>query len=235
MTVNFPTGGGATTITEADFTGTSQCHIDITSIISDYYELPAQLQTELVAIDANFTCTYSEANKQYTIANSSQNFDISFSTAAGLTLGYTASGSTNVSTTSSDNRPYYVMEPQHDGRTQYSDTYEPEGVASIGVSDSGNTTIGLARSASPKYIDWRQTFETRAATQKHKGTTAIPWTWEHFFEHVRTIHPFAVKDGYDNAVFNLRAEGSHFRPEIQTPDFDDQWHIPFATILRGRL
>ena len=64
----------------------------------------------------------------------------------------------------------------------------------------------------------------------------MPWTWEHLFEHCRTVYPIKVvdSDNYDDVEVFLRPEGAVFNPEAQTPDYDAQWHIPLQTVLAGR-
>lgn len=230
VSVTYPTGVTTTVIDEDDFTTTKVCHLDLSADISSHTNIAAELQTRLQLIHAGFTCTFSESTMAYTIAHSTTNFDISYSTAAQNTLGFTAN-SNNVMSVTSTVRPYYVIQTQHDGRSNYTDRYEPDQIASLAISDAGTDFIGMARTGTPKYVDWRQQFETHAATMTHKATAAVPWTWQHLFEHARTVHPILVKDGYDNSIYRLRPEGSVFAPERQTQDFDDQWHIGFQAAL----
>lgn len=230
VTVTYPSGGSQTVITEADFSSPKVCHIDLNATIGTHNDLAGLLETELKAIHTGFSCSFNELALTYSISHSTTNFDISFSTAAQRTLGFTA-GSTNVASVTSTVRPYYVVDAAHAGRSSYSDRYEPDDVASLAISDSGEVFVGMARTASPAFVDWRQQFETREATFKHVATTAVPWTWQHLFEHTRTVHPLLVKDGYDDSVYHLRPDGSSFKPEPQTPDYDDQWHLSFRTVL----
>ena len=230
--VSNPGGTFNASVDESDFSSTKISHTNMSSDESDYIQLAGALQTALQAIHANFSCTFSESTLAYTIANSSVNFDITFSTAARQTLGFSGND-TNKASVTSDVRPYYLIQAQHDGRSVFSGHYEPDAIASQAMSDSGNAVVGLARTASPVFVDWRQQFETRASTFKLQATSAVPWTWQHFFELCRTVHPFAVVDGYEDATYRLRPEGSVFRPEAQTPDFDDQWHVPLMALYRG--
>ena len=233
LTVDDNGGGSPTEYDEDDLSSTLAAHIAIASTPA-YSSLTSMLNTALSSEPVSVS--FSTATYRYTITytGGGSGFDLTFSQAAADSMGFSTLVHTNQTSITSDQVPYYLIETQVDGRSAYSRDFEPDGIASQAISDDGTSIFGLARTASPKFLDWRQQFETLESTFKAEATT-VPWTWEHFFEHARTVHPIQVVDGYDDMECWLRADGATFRPEPQTPDYDSQWHIPFRVVLIGRI
>lgn len=234
LTIDDNGAGSPLVYTESNFGSQLVAHVDSVASGLTYADLVGELNTAIAA--EPITVTFSAASGQYTFTYTGvgTGFDLTFSTVAARVFGFSTTVHTNKASIQSDVRPYYEILGQTTGRSAYSRDYEPSEVASQAISDDGANIMGLARTASPKFLDWRQQFETLPSTFKSVATSAIPWTWEHLFEHCRTVHPILVSDGYDNAWVRLRPEGSAFRPEAQTPDFDEQWHIPLQTVLEAR-
>lgn len=216
------------------------CHIGLNGIgdysaSGDYSDFATAVQTALVAVNANFTCTYSSANYAYTISNPS-NFVLTWNGTAGTNLrralGFSTTTASATSATS-DVRPYYLMVPQIDGRSQFTDTYEPDDIAEEAVSDGGTDYV-ISRDTSELWCDWVQSMETKAATLTRSAVAAAPWTWQDFFKHCRGEHPFYCGD--NDAVYRLRADGASFSSRVRervTADYDDLWQIRFFARDRG--
>lgn len=137
-------------------------------------------------------------------------------------------------------RPYYVMRAVYDGVERGNDQYEPNSIAFESEADDG-ASYGVARTTSPKYYDFSVQFETKETSFKANATAAVPWTWEHMFEHIRTIEPFWMTDSaYTGDVdttlsLKMRAEGSSQNFRMVAPQLDTLWDIPFKTRVLGRF
>lgn len=216
-------------------------------LLSDYADDPlADILEEALNAAASaeswggtFTVTFSTTTGKYTISHSALSFAIGGAGEALNVLGYVVASSTAASHTSIVVSAYAVLSTL-DNVSRVSDEYEQPGVASFAVSDGGQP-IGMARSVPIINMDWHQPFETHANTHKRKALYEdgylMPWTFQHFFEHCRTVYPFVVytQDFWTGfyPVFHLREDGAHFMPERAIPDYDGYWHIPFRAYLYG--
>lgn len=236
LTIDDNGGGSPTVYDEDDLSSTLAMHIATSNVSPAYSSLSSMISTAIAAEPVSLLFSTTTYDYQFTYTGGGSGFDMTLSQAAADSLGITTLVHTNVTGITSDRTPYYVILSQTAARSAYSRDYEPEGVASQAVSDDATNIFGLARTTSPKFLDWRQQFETLESTFKAAAATAVPWTWEHLFEHCRTVFPVKVidSDNYDDLEVFLRPEGAQFRPEPQTPDYDSQWHIPLNTVLAGR-
>jgi len=114
------------------------------------------------------------------------------------------------------------------------DDYEG-GVVSEGAEADDGSQYSVSVTSPVVYSDFDFTAETQAATFTRSATAAVPWTWRHFFEHVRASEPFLVADGTDNTVHLLRPDAAGFRPTRTVANWNDRWDISLATIVEGRL
>lgn len=210
------------------------------SAVSYATALQTDLQAEATAQSwtspSNINVTSSAATGLYTIAYSTANFDIAWSAAAGRNfLGYSGdvSGATSHA---GDQTPTYVIAPTLTDVSDPTTNYEPMGVGSRAIADDGSG-FGIARTESPLYRDWVQQFETKAKTLRLSAATAHPWTFQHLFEHCRTVYPFYVTSSFNAGSnyesFVLREDGAFFKPERATPGNDAQFHIPFRAHVVG--
>lgn len=195
----------------------------------------------------NFTVSCARTTAIYTISHSSTDFELLFgNNASRLFLGYDADDTAVTSTKTGDYPPTYTINPTLDGASSpgVGDmlNYEPGNIAALGVADS-TRTFGISRDYGPLYRDWIQQFETKAKTIRFAADTVAstathPWTFQGLFEHCRTVFPFIVVQGfgetYDEA-FRFRSEGSSWTPERAGPGNDNQFHIPFQTIVEGQI
>lgn len=145
-------------------------------------------------------------------------------------------------------RPYYFLLPTITGRSQVTEDYEEDGAVNEAVADDG-TAYHVAKDGVGVWYDWVQMAERNdpdtaftafgAGAPVHKiwATRAVPWTYQHAWEHARTggSHPFFVVDdviAYD--VHALRADGLSFRPSRFASQDYDLWNVPFRTRMLGR-
>ncbi len=129
-----------------------------------------------------------------------------------------------------------------------SDEYEEEGGVSESVADDG-TAFHIAKDGLAIYSDWVQMGETNTAPTTHtddgtpvfkrSATAEVPWTYQHAFEHARTLGsaPFLVVDSgtAESAVHQMRADGSSLKASRFASADIDLWNVPFKTRLLGRL
>lgn len=227
---------GTATVTPGTY-----CHISLSAVTGGitYRGLAGRVDSALAAVDAGFECVYNASTYQYTITNPSA-FTLTWSGDSGAALRRALGFSGNVSSTmsaTSDVRPYYLMVPQIAGRSQYTDTYEPDDIAEEAVADGGDAYI-VSRDTDELWCDWVQSMETKEATLARSATAAVPWTWQDFFKHCRGEHPFLVVDGSDLIVYRLRADGASFNSRVRervAVDYDDLWNLRFFTRDMGVL
>lgn len=143
-------------------------------------------------------------------------------------------------------RPYCVILPTIQGRSEMSDEYEPEGVSRESVADDG-TSYHVSVDGASIWYDWIQMAETDSppathsddgmAVFKRNATAEVPWSYQHAWEHARTggSLPFLVVDGSDSEVYRLRSDGLAFRPQRFASKDYSLWSIPFRARLLGRL
>ncbi|AKF08892.1 hypothetical protein DB32_006041 [Sandaracinus amylolyticus] len=198
-------------------------------------ELQAQLQAEL---DASFTVGFDATLKQYEVSASSA-FSLTFTGEAGLALRRALGFSGDLGAADehvSDVLPYYLIESNLDGWSKVSEPYEPdEDVVQEAVSDGG-IPYAVARDTTELWSDWTQPMEPYALTFESAASSSAPWTWHHFFRHVRGTHRFKVYEdlaaGDSLGVYMLRAEGATFSLRTRAPvvaDWRDRWDITFLT------
>lgn len=183
------------------------------------------------------SASYDSGTGLYTLGYTTT-FSLTFSVAAGRNLlGYSGTQSGG-SSYLSDQTPTYVVAPTlTNGVSEPTSNYEPGNIASRATADDG-TGYGISRTTSPLYRDWIQQYETRAKTLRLDVASTHPWSFQHLFEHCRTVYPVIVINGGFNDAFPylagyLREDGVQFKPERATPGNDLQWHIPFKIHVEG--
>lgn len=223
-------------------TGT-YCHESLSSVLTGLYSrFSTKLQSDLNTVSASqghsytFTVTYSSSAYTYTINANNFLFNLFFDGTSGTdarhTIGFTGS-KTGASLYTSDARPYYVIGAAVGARSRVKRDYEPPGLVSGAIS-AGGTHYAIAPQASIKQYDFTTTFETATAVFKASAVAAVPWTYEHLWEHCRSDEPLYSHDGTEGIVHYMRPDGAHFDHELEQPDWD-MWHINFLTYLKGRI
>lgn len=251
VAVNVTDAGGTF---EVQITSGTYGHTDISDVDSDFTDFATALETALnsgTSGAATYTVVWNGTNG-YEIEISDGNFALAFSTvtttAEGTRMAEILGLSGDKSSTNiidSDVRPYYVIIPAIPGRSEMSDEYEADSIMYESTADDG-TVYQVSREQSEIWSDWKQNAETATAPDlfthqgtfvfKRQATTAVPWTYQHAWEHQRTGKtPFLVIDGTEQAVHQIRADGASFKPARFAGQDIPYWQIPFRTRLLGRL
>ena len=150
-------------------------------------------------------------------------------------LGLTANYVGGTSKTS-DVAVYYAINGTLGAKSDPAE-YEGDNLSSVGEADDG-TTYGISRSTSTIRYECSVTWEPVASVRAASATVANPWTWQHFFAHVRAHESFALKDSAlsETTVHKLREDGTSFvpQPSANDPNYVAYYNINLRTYLRGR-
>lgn len=248
------------TATAGDSTTTSLFNhaVDMTTIVGSDPDGSARFQEFAASTYATALQTALRADATSKAWASPGNIDVTYALATGYTItftatitvtwsaavgrqlmGFSSSPQSGASTYSSDETATYVISSTLASVSEPTTSYEPMGVASFASSDSG-IGYGISRTTAPLHRDWVQQFETKAKTLRLEAATPNPWTYQHFFEHCRTVYPFIVYNGGFNdtnltQAFYLREDGAMFKPDRASPGNDTQFHIPFKALVVGSL
>ncbi len=135
--------------------------------------------------------------------------------------------------------PYFAIVPTQLAVSDPTPNYEPGGIANHQVTDTGQGA-GVERYVSPLCRDWLQQFEIQAKTIRGTEASTHPFTFQHLVEHCRGRYPIMVTSGGFSSntareVFSLRTEGTSWHPQEASPNSHVHWHIPFRTMVEGRL
>ena len=245
--------GGA----QVDDADTQWCHYNLSGVLGTgiYDDFAGALKGVLdeaslqVGNTWTYTVTFNASAYTYTISAAEGNTALTFSGTPGSRmrnlLGFTANQGSAASHTS-DMRPYYVVIPQLGSRSKLT-TYREPGNLIGGAIASDGTHYSIHPQSLPKHYEWTHEFEqhegdtiagagTGVFIQEH-GDTLVPWTWEHFFQHVRASEPFGLLDstteiGDELFVHYLRPEHAHFAPKRRQVDWD-KWDIEMRTFWEG--
>ena len=224
------------------YTSGTYAHVDMSALTgtSTYTAFITQLITTLnaEAINEGSTRTFNAstfANGVYTITANTGTIQVTTNTSTAMRrlLGFSSLPTSAAISATSDVRPYYLINPYITARSNVTDDYEGGEISYDAEADDGNS-FGISRLTAPLYHDWVQGFESKEASFKNSATAAVPFTYQHLFEHCRNVEPIWVLDsmggsGTDNMAVKLRADGSVWRPQRVTADYDGQWNIPFNT------
>jgi hypothetical protein len=225
-------------------TGT-YCHTDLSPVLGagNYDDFAGALAAAMDASSASSTPFLIDWNSstplRYRIRTVA-GFSLTFpNTSAGNrmadALGFARNTTTSTLTGhTGTRRPYYVIDGIMGARSSWTRVYESDDITTQTEAEDGST-FTTARSAAPLYEDWTVPFEELEAVFAAKAASAVPWTWQHFFEHARGIEPFGVFDDDGNSVHVQRGRGTSFKPSRVQPDWDAVWNIELLTINRGSL
>lgn len=249
-TLHFDAGGAKS----ATVSATTSIHgsFDLSSYTDtgEYTGFSAKLKTQMDAAGGGpYTVTYTPSLLSYKISRTGGSWTLTSSTntlmrnilGTGATFPISSVDISGVHTidllpsiTTTAVRPYYLISGQLGASGEDTDDYEPDGVVVVAESDEGDT-YSTAPTAMAVMRDFTIPFETQAATFTRFAAAAVPWTWQHFFQHSRGKEPFIVSDDIEQTVYKLRAEGARFKPIRVIPDFSDHWHVRMQCYVLGRL
>lgn len=204
--------------------------------------LQAIIAAKMASVSPSWTgsITVSFANDRYTIARSSGSFSFAITwgnAATGYLLGFSGNATSGTSHVG-DLTPTYWIRATQAGRSDDAEgDFEPGEIADISIADDASDFSGVARTTSPKYRAWVQQFEVKRKVFKAFQDGTDRWTFEHLFEHCRTVRPFIVDDGEEKMACVFLSEGSAFRGKQRPggPGDDVQMHVPFLVWHAGEV
>ena len=226
-------------------------HQDLSSATgaSTYTDFATALEDAMNASPSTsdtYSVSYNTSTLRYTISSSgSRNFTVNNPTTTtarkvmGQIIGLTSQTTASSGSLTGDILPWYVISPSVGALSDRTDDYEPSGIA-IGDETEDGSHYSIARTASPTYNDFAIMLEGQAACFKRDATNsspwAYPWTYQHFFEHVRSIEPFLIvdSDASENTVHMLRPGSANWNPDRRESDHN-LYDIRFDTYVEGRL
>lgn len=233
FSVSFTDSGGTKAVS---LTTGKNTHVNVSSVVSTLNYFATRLQTAIngAPLAGTYTVTFNASTLKYTIS-STVTFSMTFTlpSVGSRVLGFTANKS-GANTYTSDVAVYYSIALRRGGISNPTDDYEPAGYAEDAFVEGGDH-YGVRAGVSPTFFDFTAPSEKRAATFKRAALAAVPWTYQHFFEHVRNVESFALVTDTETSVLRLRADGARWAPQRLVQNYDDLWSIPFATALRGRV
>lgn len=225
----------------ADVSTGTYAHVDLQAIMGtgEYDDFATALKTAMdaAASPRTFTVSYSTSSMAYTITPDSGTILLTTSTNTVMRsiLGYNSLPTVAAASTSSQIRPYYVIDTNVDAQSSVSGRYEPSGISVDGEADNGDA-FGVSREEAPTYFDWTQMMEPIAVVYTSDASASVPWTYEALFKHARNVEPIYYESAtypLTSAVYKLRADGTSWRPQRVTADSDVQWNIPFRARYLG--
>lgn len=224
------------------FTSGQYSNVDISAIVSTYNPFTTFLQTELdaAALTSNYTVTFNVSTGKFTIDRTTAgNFELKgpagatiADTPAGYLLGFTSNKS-GANAYTSDVSVYHWISGAAGARSLVSDEYEPPGMA-VGAWSDGGSHYAIGVTSGIKQSDFSLEFEPKAKIFAHSASASVPYTYQHFWGHVRADQPFAVIDDSEEVVYYLRPDGASFRPRRHTVDSDALWSLEFQCYVEGR-
>lgn len=194
--------------------------------------------------------TWSKANLAYTLTGSGNFAITSLNTLLAAVLGNPTFGgtiggaTTGHSVYTSSTRPYYVVRPYLAGQSNVSPRYQASGRTSGAVSDGG-TPYGISKSGVVRQREWTFAHERRAAPAAiatkgtpvdiEDATTLIPWSWEHWRNHVlgHEVSALYNPSGTSAEMFKLRPDSTSHVPVRITQDDDSELSINAAAYIIG--
>ncbi len=192
---------------------------------------------------------FSATTARYTFQVASGAIALAWSTAAGAALfGFVhATTSSATSVTGTRTPTYCVLSSQPLASPKASDPspeFEPAEIANLAIGDDGRG-YGISRFASPTIQEWTQEFESKERAFRANATSTDPWTFQHLFEHCRTLYPFYVSLGgfesgelsYQPRVFTFLKSGAFrdWKDSRASRANDRYFHLPFRCKYEGKL
>lgn len=208
-------GGTGVSITSGHY-----AHVSFASVDSTCTAFAAALQAALVTAGfASATVSYSTTTHAYTLANGGGSFTIAFpGTTAGTVMKRILGFSTGATATShtSDVRPYYVIVPRLDARSAYTGLRHAQRSMRKEADDGRGYVARSTRAVVT--AQWEHQHEPVAAVHAYAATSAVPWTWEHLWEHA----------GPTQELVSITPESGDPEPagvwQLRIPDWDDSTH-----------
>lgn len=234
------------------YTSGAYSHVALT--LPSPFTSPSVLATALTASLSGGAHTvvvaWSKTSLVYTLTGSGNFALASMSTTLNAALGYPTFGGTIGGSTSghavytSSVRPLYVHLPVMTGQSSVSPKLEAEGRTTTSVSDGG-VPYGISSIGVAQTRQWTHNMELRAAPaaiatrgtplDTEDATTLIPWSWQHWRNHVLGHEVFALYDPTGTAAefYMLEASSTSHRPTRITADYDALFAVPVSAYYLG--
>lgn len=211
----------------------------------DWFSLASELLTALNSggLSATYSLAFSQAAATYTISASGggvTSFGIDLDNATTehvLGMAATVSGALSYTSTA---RPYYVINGTEACITEWSELREvDDDIQTDLIAWDGSFIEGLSRPGAARDFVFEVPWEPRSAIWADEATAAVPWTWQHWFPHLRTGVPFIVEVAglFPTARASMAAvpskSRSAFRPKLLGGDYLAHASIPIAGYYIG--
>ena len=153
----------------------------------------------------------------------------------GQVLGFQSSPGVLAGNPLGDALPYFTILSEMGGKSADSDDYEAASYSEDSEAEDGSA-YGISTTGRAIYADWTCRMEPREVVFEREAMSAVPWTWQHFYQHCAVVHPFLVSDDFgDETVHKLRAGEDRFKPAHVQPDWRDLFDLSVKTRVLGRL
>lgn len=236
-------------------------HIDINSVVEGL-SLAAFVQSN-TGVTA---CTFSAATRRYTIQlvtaavsawavefrssvvgaggplmAQALGIDSSHALATDIVSRWDFRLSTSSSTAAADIQsnvaPYYLIELDRDGVSDYSREFEERDLVKRAITNHGRS-IGVAPRSISKLERFRLRFMPLSKVFKDEATVAHPWTLQHFIEHVRVWEPWLLHLTHRKTVYKMTERSGTFDDDLRDSvwgDYQELWDVDIEAQLLGRL
>jgi len=231
--------------TDADVTGGRLCHLNLGSVIPGSYSvLSNAINSAMTGAGINAVVAYLSTGR-YRIAAGASPINITAGVdeadashaRMGQVLGFSTSPGSIAAGNSvtGDIVPYFMIEAAMGGASDATDDYE--GGSSEAMEAEDGTSYGVAPTSAPRYSDFTVAFEPRAAVYARAAVASAPWTWEHFYQHCRVVHPFAVTDDFGEGVtvHKLMPSSDRLKPKRVVRDYRELHDLKMKTRVLGRI
>lgn len=207
------------------------------------YEYAIQIETNSKSwVNPTINVSFDKTTGKYSFTASpvggGHTFGINFNGAENANFfGFSSTTMTGASSYTSNCVADYCIVPAYDARSNFSREYEPGGISSLAVSDSGQVKKGIVRASVPLYMDWQQVFEPKVGVFTEDATSTMLFTWQQFWEYCRQTFPFIINNTSSGKyeLHSLRETSSNFNPEPMEIDNHENWHLNFETHFIGRV
>lgn len=153
-------------------------------------------------------------------------------------FGFASDFSGSATTVTGTQLPMYIVEPTINGASSASVVGERDASCNLAYSANGRS-FSIGRTVTPMYRNWVQQYETRAKSfRRFNAGAPAEFTYQDLFETCRTRLPFAVLDGFNDAIYSaygFEDQEDSFAPEPAVPGSADQFHIDFKTLALARI
>lgn len=235
---------GAHAAAACTFSSGTYSHLSIAGIVSTHTEFRVALKALLDALGATVTYTVGFVKETgiYTITPSTGTVALTFTdTFSRNLLGFSGNVAATASAVGTEIAKYGIVASVA-ARSDISWVYQMSGMTKVAISDDG-TPYHSTPTTTPKLLDWRQVFETKAKTFAEFAAAPNNTDWRTMISHLATGEHLACYDSNyaktyigkvreDGAAF---AMGSVVQPSTGDPNYDAYWDIAIKLHYLGEV